>query len=79
MIENTTNMFPLMNAMPIKLTGKTDTINTMKYIKNITGKSWLIGYTNTPTWGDGTAITKGKPPGVPLAITDRNGTITGWS
>ena len=26
---------PLINYLPIKLTGKTDTINAMKYIKNI--------------------------------------------
>lgn len=70
---------PLINYLPIKLTGKTDTINAMKYIKNITQKSWLIGYTNTPSWGDGTANPKGIPPGIPLATTDSEGTITGWS
>ena len=70
---------PLINYLPIKLTGKTDTINAMKYIKNITSKSWLIGYTNTPSWGDGTASPSGKPPGTPLAVTDGDGTITGWS
>ena len=69
---------PLINYLPIKLTGKTDTINAMKYIKNITNKAWLFGYTNTPTWGDGTG-TPGIPPGVPLAKTDSEGNITGWS
>lgn len=74
-----TKKVPLINYLPIKLTGKTDTINAMKYIKNITQKSWLIGYTNTPSWGDGTANPKGIPPGIPLATTDSEGTITGWS
>lgn len=74
-----TKKIPLINYLPIKLTGKTDTINSMKYIKNITQKSWLIGYTNTPSWGDGTANPKGIPPGIPLATTDSEGTITGWS
>lgn len=74
-----TKKVPLINYLPIKLTGKTDTINSMKYIKNITQKSWLIGYTNTPSWGDGTANPKGIPPGIPLATTDSEGTITGWS
>lgn len=74
-----TKKIPLINYLPIKLTGKTDTINSMKYIKNITGKSWLIGYTNTPTWGDGSANSNGVPPGIPLATTDEYGTITGWS
>jgi hypothetical protein len=74
-----TKKVPFINYLPIKLVGKTDTINAMKYIKNITGKSWLIGYTNTPSWGDGTANPKGIPPGTPLAITDGGGVITGWS
>jgi hypothetical protein len=74
-----TKKIPLINYLPIKLTGKTDTINSMKYIKNITQKSWLIGYTNSPSWGDGTANPKGIPPGIPLATTDSEGTITGWS
>lgn len=74
-----TKKTPLINYLPIKLVGKTDTINAMKYIKNITGKSWLIGYTNTPSWGDGTANPKGIPPGTPLATTDGEGVITGWS
>ena len=74
-----TKKIPLINYLPIKLTGKTDTINAMKHIKSITQKSWLIGYTNTPSWGDGTANTKGIPPGIPLATTDSEGVITGWS
>ena len=70
---------PIIDYLPIKLTCKTDTINAMSHGKNITGKSWLIGYTNTPTWGDGTGSPNGKPPGTPLATTDGNGYITGWS
>lgn len=70
---------PIINYLPIKLTGKTDTITSMNHIKSITGKSWLIGYTNTPTWGDGTSNPKGIPPGIPLATTNGDGTIVGWS
>ena len=74
-----TYKMPLINYLPIKLTGKTDTINSMAYIKSITSKSWLIGFTNTPSWGDGSSNPSGKPPGTPLAVTDNTGTITGWS
>ena len=79
LIYKYTKKIPLINFLPIKLTGKTDTINAMQYIKNITGKSWLIAFTNTPSWGDGTARPSGKPPGTPLAKTNRYGEITGWS
>lgn len=75
-----TKKIPLINYLPIKLVGKTDTINATQYIKNITNKSWLIGYTNTPSWGDGSANPdSGMPPGIPLATTDGTGVITGWS
>jgi hypothetical protein len=74
-----TAKIPFPNWLPIKLTGKTDTINAMTWIKSITAKSWLISYTNTPSWGDSTANPNGKPPGTPLAKTDSEGTITGWS
>ena len=70
---------PAINYLPIKFNCRTDTINAMKYTKNITEKSWLISYTNIPLWGDGTANPSGKPPGTPLATTDGNGLITGWS
>ena len=65
--------------MPIKLVGKSDTIGTLNHIKRISNKSWTIGYTNLPTWGPGTSNQKGVPPGVPIANTDGNGAITGWS
>lgn len=78
-IYQTSIKCPAINFMPIKLTGKTDTINAMSHIKNVTGKSWLIGYTNIPSWGDGSSNPKGIPPGVPLANTNANGVITGWS
>lgn len=74
-----TKKIPLMNFLPIKLTGKTDTINAMINTKNTTGKSWLLGYTNAPAWGDGSGSASGKPPGTPLATTDLTGVITGWS
>lgn len=70
---------PLLNYLPIKFNCKTDTVNAMSHGKNITEKSWLLGYTNTPLWGDGTANPNGKPPGTPLAMTNGNGYITGWS
>lgn len=69
---------PLANYMPIKLTGKTDTITSFNNIKSVSNKSWLISYTNNPTWGyeiNG----KGVPPGVPVAVTNKDGTIVGWT
>lgn len=69
---------PAPNFMPIKLEGKSDTISAFNYIKNVSNKTWLISYTNTPTWGY-EVTGKGTPPGVPLAKTDKDGTITGWS
>lgn len=69
---------PLINFMPIKFIGKTDTITSFNNIKSIKDKSWLISYTNNPTWGyeiNG----KGIPPGIPLATTDKDGTIQGWT
>ena len=80
MIYNYTRRVPLINLMPIKLTGKSDTISAMNNIKDIKNKSWLIDYTHTPSWGDGgTVSNNGKPPGVPLTITDGGGNIIGWS
>ena len=77
LIYKYTKKTPIIDYLPIKLIGKTDTINAMKYIKKITGKSWLLGYTNTPLWGD--SYDNGKPPGLPMVITDRNGNIIRWS
>lgn len=78
-IYRTQQKCPLANFMPIKLVGKSDTIGTLNYTKRISNKSWTIGYTNLPTWGPGTSNQKGVPPGVPIANTDGNGAITGWS
>lgn len=69
---------PIVNWLPIKIVGKTDTITTFNDIKNISKKQWLLSYTNTPTWGDGTT-NNGKPPGTPQAVTDKKGEITRWS
>ena len=70
---------PIPNWMPIKIVGTTDTPTAMTNIKNITNKQWLLSYTNRPSYGDGTANSRGIPPGKPLAQTDGNGTIIGWS
>lgn len=78
MIYNIKNKAPLINYAHIKLKGKTNTISAINRIKNISGKQWLISFTNTPTWGDGASNT-GTPPGVPLATTNSDGTITGWT
>lgn len=77
-IINRYNKIPLMNYMPIKLTGKTDTITSFNKTKNIANKSWLISYTNNPTWGyeiNG----KGVPPGSPLVSTNKDGEIIAWT
>ena len=77
-IINGYNKIPLMNYMPIKLTGKTDTITSFNKTKNIANKSWLISYTNNPTWGyeiNG----KGVPPGSPLVSTNKDGEIIAWA
>ena len=71
------NKIPIMNWLPIKLVGKTNTINAMLNIKNIINKSWLLRFTNIPRWG--TTQDNGKPPGKPVARTNINGTITKWS
>ena len=77
-IWNTRVKSPAINWMPIRLVGTTDTITTMNAIKNITNKQYFISYTNQPSWGDGSANSKGIPPGEPLAITDDTGDIIGW-
>ncbi len=70
---------PIPNWLPIKLVGTTDTVTAFNNIKNVTNKQWMVTYTNRPTYGDGSANSNGIPPGKPLAQTDSNGTIIGWS
>lgn len=67
------------NWLPIKIVGKTDTITSLNGIRHIANKTWTINYTNLPTWGDSTGNRRGIPPGHPLAITNGDGEITGWS
>lgn len=76
-IYKTNQKVPIINYMPIKVTGKTNTITTMNNIKHLSNKQWLISFTNYPAWGY--EITgNGTPPGNISAITNKNGTITGW-
>lgn len=70
---------PLINWLPIKLVGTTDTIGALNKIKSITNKQYIISYTNSPSWGDGSSNSKGIPPGKPLAVTDGTGDIIGWT
>lgn len=72
------NQSPAINWLPIKLTGTTNTITTFNTTKHVSDKAWHIGYTNQPSWGDGSSDPSGIPPGVPLAVTNGNGTIIGW-
>lgn len=70
---------PIFNFMPIKLSGKTDTISSINNAKNVSNKQFNIAYTNTPVWGDGVTNSRGIPPGNPIATTDSSGTIVSWS
>lgn len=74
-----TNKSSTQNWLPIKLTGKTTTVTSANGIKNISEKTWVVHYTNNPSWGDSSANRNGIPPGNPIAITDGTGVITGWS
>jgi len=47
----------IVNYIPHKITGTTNTITAINNIKNIRGKQWSITYTNTPSFN-------GLPPGV---------------
>lgn len=77
LIWKTRQKGPMINWLGIKLDGKTNTISALNKIKRVSNKQWFVSFTNTPMWGY--EITgKGTPPGVPLAKTDKDGTITGW-
>lgn len=79
LIYNNKQKIPLANLLPIKLTGKTDTITSLNTPKSVSNKQFLISYSNTPIWGDGVTNSSGIPPGVPTALTDSSGTIIAWS
>ena len=63
---------PMMNLMPIKLIGKTDTITATNNLKHVSNKSWMVSFSNSPLW-------TGKPPGRPTAVTDGTGEIRNWT
>lgn len=71
-------LYPAVNALQIKLDGKTRTITTFNHTKRISGKEYEIGFTNMPLWGlevNGS----GKPLGTPTPELNENGQIIGWS
>lgn len=78
-IWGTNRKCPIINFMPIRIVGTSDTITSFNTIKNVSGKKYVVSYTNIPTWGDGTINPNGVPPGRPLAETDGTGAITRWS
>ncbi len=53
---------PLINFMPMKIVGKTNTIGTQNRIKNVSGKNYHITFGNITPFGKGSS--DGKPPGV---------------
>ena len=60
-IYQTKNRIPIMDYMPQRIIGKTKTIGTLNYIKNVSGKLWMTTFTNMPLFG--TAESDGLPPG----------------
>lgn len=75
--KNLTKMFPIQNALPFKITGKTKTINSTNVLKHIKNKRYVIGYTNAPLWGK-EINNSGKPPGKPQPKCDADGNIYAW-
>lgn len=55
------NRIPIMDYMPQRIIGKTKTIGTLNYIKNVSGKLWMTTFTNMPLFGTGES--DGLPPG----------------
>ena len=74
--KNVNKMFPIVNALPLKITGNTKTITSTNVLKHIKNKTYILGYTNAPLWG--TTNLNGKPPGKPDPVTNAGGMITGW-
>ena len=75
--DNAYRVFPAVNMMEIKLTGKTRTITTFNHTKRISNKQFELGFTNIPTWGyeiNGS----GKVPGEPHPILNGQGQIVDW-
>ena len=71
-------VFPVVNALELRLTGDTRTITSFNHTKNISGKTFEIGFTNIPLWGY-EVNNSGKPPGSPSPTLNGNGEIIGWS
>ena len=81
---NSYYLFPVVNALPLKVSGKTNTITSFNHTKHVSNKTFEIGFTNMPLWGyeiNGS----GKPPGSPSPVMhnpgqyNNTGEIIGWS
>ena len=70
-------LFPVVNALPITIKGKTKSITSFNYTKSVSDKPFNISFTNNPLWGYDT--NNGKPPGHPAPILNGDGKIIGWS
>ena len=70
-------LFPVVNALQLKITGETKTITAFNHTKRISGKTFELGFTNMPTWGY-EVNGSGKPPGTPSPILNGEGRIIGW-
>ena len=79
-IKNMNKMFPIANAIPFKLTGDTKTINSTNVLKHLRDKTYVLGYTNDPLWGNDEpgSYSNGMPPGKPKPITNQDGEIISW-
>lgn len=77
-IHGNTSICPIVNFLPIKLTGKTNTITALNNIKHLSKKQWLLSFTNTPMWGYEISGS-GNPPGTPVPVTNKTGEITVWT
>lgn len=77
-LYDTYYLFPAVNMVQLKLTGKTRTISAFNHTKRLSDKTFEIGFTNMPLWGYEINNT-GRPPGTPTPTLDGNGQIIGWS
>ena len=75
---NADYLFPAVNALELRITGKTRTITSFNRTKRVSGKTFEIGFTNMPLWGY-EVNNSGKPPGSPTPTLNGNGEIIGWS
>jgi hypothetical protein len=75
--DNAYRVFPSVNMMEIKLTGKTKTITTFNHTKRISNKQFELGFTNMPLWCY-ELNRSGKVPGEPHPILNGQGQIIDW-